>query len=358
MRYINILTIHKEPNYGACLQAYALYKKIEELGGHPRMIDLSMDYRVHPYNYTYRLLTPIYNYLRGYDYCYKKASEFSEKFCPNRIGPFYTYNQLAAYPWDSKDCFMVGSDQVWNPDITLNLSNAYNFSFLPGNITTRFSYASSIGYIKNEAEYMRRFNIDALRQFKKIGVRENFAVEFLAKHGMKATEVIDPTLLLDNYDELIGEVKEPTEEEPYILYLSLGENSKMNEFANRIAKERGLKIVKHYGYIQPNRRTNQKFISVQEWLRKINNASLVVTDSFHATVFSILFRTPFYVYLTSPQKASRIENLLNALDIKNRLYTDIKSLRQDEIDFNNAHKLLHEYRCGSLSFLKSLVENS
>ena len=358
MKYINILTIHKEPNYGACLQAYALYHKIEELGGHPRMIDLSMDYRTHPYNFTYRLITSIYHYLRGYDYCYNKASEFSEKYCPNRIGPFYTYEQLKECKWNPEDCFMVGSDQVWNPDITLNLSNAFNFSFLASNILTRCSYASSIGYIKDEAEYMRRFNIDALRQFKKIGVRENFAVEFLAKHGLKATEVIDPTLLLDNYDEIIGEVEEPTEEEPYILYLSLGENSKMNEFANKIAKERGLQIVKHYGYIQPDRRTNHKFISVQEWLRKIKNASIVVTDSFHATVFSILFRTPFYVYLTSPLKASRIENLLNALDIKERLYTEIKSIGQDEIDFNNAHKLLNEYRCGSLSFLKSLVENS
>lgn len=355
MSYINILTIHKEPNYGACLQAYALYTAVKQLGGNPRIIDLSMDYRSHAYTLLNRGVMPVYQYIKGYHYCYKKASDFSEKYCPCRTDTFYTIEQLKAYSWNPDDSYLIGSDQVWNPDITMNLANAYNFSFLPNSITNRFSYAASMGYLKDENSYRARFDIDALKKLKRVGVREKFAVDFLSKDGIKATEVIDPTLLFDDYSDITGAgVKEKND---YLFYFSLGENEEMNKFANRIAQKNGLQIEKRYGYLQPKRGTNMSFLSVEEWLWKIKNASIVVTDSFHATVFSILFGRSFYVYLTSPIKASRIDNLLKALGITDRIFYNTAETSVSKIDYEWVHHILKDYRKESLEFLLSIIKN-
>ena len=85
MHNVNILTIHKEPNYGAVLQAYALYKTIENLGHVPYIINLDMDYRRFPYSLKYRVLLGLHKWMKGYSHCFAQAERFSRKHCPNQI---------------------------------------------------------------------------------------------------------------------------------------------------------------------------------------------------------------------------------------------------------------------------------
>ena len=90
MHNVNILTIHKEPNYGAVLQAYALYKTIENLGHVPYIINLDMDYRRFPYSLKYRVLLGLHKWMKGYSHCFALAERFSHKYCPNQGGNFHS----------------------------------------------------------------------------------------------------------------------------------------------------------------------------------------------------------------------------------------------------------------------------
>ena len=353
----NILTIYNEPNYGACLQAYALYRTVEELGGNPRMIQLSLDYRSRAYTLRNRLLLPVYRLLKGYAPCFAKAEQFSREHNPNQTQKFFTEGQLASHKWNPDDVFMVGSDQVWNPSITSTLRKAYCLNFLPETCTKKSAYASSFGHINDEAERARQLDMESLASFKKIGVREAFGCEFLKHHGIASTEVVDPTLLRNDYHELIkGDIR-PREE---ILFLALSDTAEQQRFVDELSVKLGLPVRKVYGYLQPSRSANKRFLPVEGWLKAIAEAKVVVTDSFHASVFSILFHRQFYVFISQPSKAFRISNLLGALGIS----SDRIVASADEVDKNNiidytcVDARLAQLRASSLQFLKSIIDEN
>lgn len=354
MNHVNILTIHKEPNYGAVLQAYALYRTVEKLGRSPRMINLSMDFRSLDYNLKNRFALPIYRMLKGYSHCFRLAEKFSKEHCPCQTRKFYTLEELEKYKWNENDTFLIGSDQVWNPEITGHLSDAFCFSFLGENIKNRFSYAASLGNVKDEEKRRTDLDMASLSRFKKIAVREAFGVEFLRKSGIEATEVIDPTLLIDSYNDLLPR---RIEERHEILFLSLSDTKRMNAFVNDLSKQIVLPVRKLYGYLQPERSKNMKFLPIEEWLYSIACAKMVMTDSFHATVFSIIFHRPFFVYLSEPSKAFRIINLLDHLGIEGRIVNDAKNCADvPTIDYGKVDRLLADYRKGSFNYLTSILQ--
>lgn len=353
MHNVNILTIHKEPNYGAVLQAYALYKTIENLGHVPHIINLSMDYRRLPYNFKYRALLGLHKWIKGYSHCFAQAEQFSKRHCPNQIGNFHTMAELESYPWNKDDYYLIGSDQVWNPEITQNLRAAFCFSFLKNDVKNRYAYAASLGNIKDEEKRKSELDMKALSLFKKIAVREEFGVEFLQRNGLEAVEVIDPTLLLENYKDLLPR---KVEERKEILFLSLSDTADMNAFVKELSAKTGLPIRKHYGYLQPERIKNMNFLPVEEWLYAIASAKVIITDSFHATVFSILFGKPFYVYISEPSKVFRISNLLNILGIERRVVNDVDdAVIAPSINYEAVNKRLSVYRENSLKYLKSIL---
>lgn len=352
---VNIITIHNEPNYGALLQGYALYHVVETLGHTPRMINLGMQFRKYPFNIPYRMLVAIHNRLKGYNHCYRTAQSFCRRNEPNLLGNFQTVEQLRSYPWNEEDIYLVGSDQVWNPFITGNLQPAYTLSFLPDNCVNRYSYAVSLGHIKDEEQRARKLELpQTLKKFKQITVREQFGVEFLQKNGVQATEVIDPTLLLDSYEHLLPRKKK---EIPQVLYLALGEDEPMNHFAQDVADKYHLPLKKVYGYLQPSRAINKRFLPVEEWLYQIACSSVIVTDSFHAMVFSVLFGRDFYVYISNPTKVFRIENLLKRLNLHQRIVSNIEQVQPDAHPaYDEVSLKLAEYRKHSLKQLNEMLK--
>jgi hypothetical protein len=357
MKTVNILTINKEPNYGACLQAYALYATIEKMGYAVRMIDLSLDYRSRAYNLKNRIMLALYRQYKAYAGCFEKAEAFSDKHCPNSTPRFYNLQQLRDFRWKKDDFYIIGSDQVWNPNITGRLSRAYTFSFLPEECLNRFSYAASLGYIDDEQARANSLGPENLRKFKRISVRERFGLEFLQKFGIKATEVVDPTLLLDDVSGLLERPIAPKKE---LLFLALSDTAQQQHFVNQVAQKAHLPIHKVYGYLQPNRSINKKFLRIEDWLQAIAEAELVITDSFHATVFSILFHRQFYVYISAPSKVYRIANLLDKLGIStDRIVSDPALVNcSDRIDYSGVDKRLAELRASSLNFLKEILSES
>lgn len=356
MSFINILTIHKEPNYGACLQAYALYKKIEELGGHPRMIDLSIDYRHHKYSLLNKILIPVNNWLKGYQHCYDIAEEFSRKYCPNQIGNFHTLHEMESYSWNNDDAYIIGSDQVWNPSITGLLARCFTLSFLDKKVKKRYSYAASFGHIQDRDRVAEQLHIKDLKCFQKLGVREQFGKQYLMDYDIPSTVVVDPTLLIDNYKELLPRSPERRKE---ILFLSLSDTKDMNNFVNEISRQMQEPVRKIFGYLQPERAINKRFIKIEEWLYSIASSDIVVTDSFHATVFAIIFERPFLVFISAESKEARISNLLISLGISlDRIKRPGEIIDMDAlspVDFVAVKENLKIQRKQSVNFLKDIV---
>lgn len=351
----NILTIHKEPNYGALLQAYALYKILESFGVKPKIINLSLRYRNKPFTFFHRLLVWAYNKYKGYDYCNKQAEIFFKKYAANRTKPFYTLAQLMKHKWNPDESYILGSDQVWNPCITGNLSKAFTFDFLPRNCSKVYTYASSFGYITDEQERFRKLDISSFSsKFRLISVRESFGVDYLAKYNCQAIETIDPTLLIDSYQHLLPREPENLE---IILQLALGESDSMNLVTTKLSKRLRLPIEKYYGYLQTSRKINKCFLSVNDWLYKIASSRLIITDSFHAIVFCILFHKDFYYYSSHPSKNLRIENLLSHLGIQGRIISDVDSMNCcSSIDYKQVKIKLEKLRESSLEYIKSILK--
>ena len=130
----------------------------------------------------------------------------------------------------------------------------------------------------------------------------------------------------------------------------------MNVFVQKLSVKTGFPVRKHYGYLQPERRNNKRFLPVEEWLYAIASAKIVITDSFHATVFSILFGRPFYVYISEPSKVFRIANLLDVLGIERRVVSDVdEAIAAPAIHYEAVNKRLSAYREKSLNYLKSIL---
>ncbi len=357
MTTVNLLTINKEPNYGACLQAYALYTTIEKMGYSVRIIDLSIDYRSRKYSLLNRIMLRLYRLYKSYAGCYRKAANFSNSHCPNSTPRFYTTEQLRNFPWEPGDVYLIGSDQVWNPSITGRLQQAFTFDFLPDECSKRYSYATSMGYIDDEQKRIQALGLNNLHRFKRIAVREQFAVDFLQKFGIQAKEVVDPTLLLDDVTTLL---EKPVSAKKELLFLALSDTAEQQHFVDQAATRLNLPIHKVYGYLQPNRKINKQFLRIEEWLQAIAEAEVVVTDSFHATVFAILFHRPFYVYISAPSKVFRISNLLEKLGIStDRIVSDASMIDPTStIDYSEVDKKLALLRASSLDYLREILAES
>ena len=226
------------------------------------------------------------------------------------------------------DAIVVGSDQVWRPKYSNNIYEAFLRDVKKKSIK-RVAYAASFGV--NEWEYtakQTRVCSALAKKFDFISVREKSGVKLCKEHlGVDATWVLDPTLLLDKLDYLDLCKNVPESSEKYLAAYVLGINENVKRECEEKAKERGL-ILKMF-----SADSNASY-TIPEWLAMFRDASYVVTDSFHGTVFSIIFGKEFKCIYNETRGAARFESLLN-------LYNSGK---------------LEEMRQFSLNWLKNALE--
>lgn len=271
------------------------------------------------------------------------------------------------------DIVFVGSDQVWTP---MSLyAGFYNLEFVDRSVP-RFSYSSSFGrstVMPHQVEGVRSF----LNKMDVIAVRESSGAKIVKDlTGRDALVVVDPTLLLTagDWKEIIKD-SEASITEPYILCYMLGPRRDNRESVNKIGKALGLKVVtfnhmdryvdadKNFGDI------NKYDCNCLDFLKLLANAEYVVTDSFHCSVFSILFHKKFLsFYRINPTDAnsthSRIDNLLDSVGLRDRIATnnnDVKSLIESlvaESDWETIDSRIATLRDESLSFLSNALKVS
>ena len=249
------------------------------------------------------------------------------------------------------DITIVGSDQVWRREYNNDLYAMY-LSFAK-NIGLKISYAASFGidYWNYSEEQTRKCAILA-KQFKAISVREESGIKLCNDYlGVDAVNVLDPTLLLqkEEYENLCVSVEKPNEPTLYAYILDI--NQEKREILSKIAAEKNLvlKIVQA---------DNNAILTVPQWIAMFRDAEFIVTDSFHGTLFSIIFRKDFLTIGNKGRGMSRFTSILSKVGLEERLVNDFSTDFQTkpEINWSATEKLLEREIEKSYEFLKRYLK--
>ena len=214
----------------------------------------------------------------------------------------------------------------------------------------KIAYAASFGV--DDWEYtseQTKYCAELVKQFNAISVREMSGIDLCKKYlNVDAINVLDPTLLLNKSDYTCLCQNIPIDEERFLLVYVLDEDEQKYSYIEAFAKQKGLLIKQIHA-------ENKVSLSIEEWLALFRDAAYVVTDSFHGTVFSILYQKDFISLINMGRGASRFESLLTKLQLMNRGIDDWASIPEEQIDWSNVYGLLEEYRHESMQFLRNAI---
>lgn len=355
MKKVAILTFHRTNNYGAALQAYALQRVLNE-----KYEAEILDYR-NPYleglylQKSSEIKAKIRVIARRVVYP-KRTAQLDER--RGRFENFYQQHFMLsdivynggniAQANERYDAFIAGSDQVWNLHLSRGDWN-YFLEFAPPE--KRYSYAASIA-MNRTGEGNERIK-DDLNQFQSILVRESKAVDFLSSIGVKkpVTAVSDPVFLLgtDEWGKILPSVPN-SEKKKYVLLYTVANVTNSLEFAKRLAQRNNLTVISlssKQSVNVVNGVTNILDAGPIEFLDYIRNASYVVTSSFHALAFSVIFNVPFYYELCRDggNNNERLENIADIFHLRNREIISIEEPGdQSEPDWGAVNITLEKYR--------------
>jgi hypothetical protein len=378
---IGILTQPLENNYGGLLQAYALQKILKDLGHEVWTVDLP--FRKTLYLDSRALMGRIVRkyLLRNKDIEIilhepnKKEKEIiqqhTRKFIEenivltDRIVLVEKIDRLKKYQFDA---FVVGSDQVWRPMYSPGIPTFFlDFVQNDRNIK-RIAYAASFG--TDEWEITPKLTekcAKLAREFDSISVREDSGVMLCKDYlGVTAQHLVDPTLLIkkEDYIRLIENENVPIKEKTIMVYV-LDQTNEKKSIIDKVKQYFNLEInsvMPASVFSKESRKKIEQCIypPVTHWLRGFLDADFVVTDSFHGTVFSIIFEKPFITVVNESRGIARFKSLLKMFDLEHRLisnYEEINSqLLKEKIDYSKINAILKEEQRKSLNFLtKNLI---
>lgn len=336
---IGIITFFGNGNYGSELQALAMNGFCQERGHQVTFL------RIYSSNKLIRYIKRIWDRLSVLYHCkvdkeylnvYKdrrsnvnKQADISQELRNHiqakvntliKTGNISTFRMKHHSPFD---CYICGSDQVWSALI----QPVWAHNFLEGvSANRKIAYAPSIG-VNDVPDYYIQTVAPLVRDFKFLSVREqNVADLFEKKIGVKPLVAVDPTILvgIEYWTNLLQKENLAKPNKPYIFCYFLGEiNEGQVSFLNRFAGDREIIILPYEHHAIKLRKGKYVLADHLEFVNYIRYADYVFTDSFHATVFSLLFHKEFAVFQRShvgvTKQTSRIESLLSQLHLNNRL---------------------------------------
>jgi hypothetical protein len=403
---VAILTFARTNNYGATLQCYALNKYIRSLGHETIIINLPLDdgsvrsktvpstivkppvikriiWRLRyllnkaknkffsrnkqnvcvmePYEMRYSL-SPIQREeeLKFSAANMKLFDAFREKYLSNITKEYFEEEDFAKnYP--SADIYVVGSDQVWNIAITRWQYPLFFLSFVKGK-SKKIAYAACMGgsedilFSKEQKKCIGKL----LKGFDKISVRNQVAANILYKNfSINAKQVVDPTILLDGYEELARE--SDINATGSLWFDKFIINDLWLDAIRYVANQQGLDIRADRTLIRIPKIPFNPVVSVADWLRLVQTSSFVFTDSFHCTVFCILSRKQFITTPSYKGGEGRMLDLLKKLGLEDRFFFDPESVKRDiarwktPIDYDKVYIKLNKLKEESKDFLKEAL---
>ena len=362
---IAILTLDLQTNFGGILQAYALQTVLERMGHEVTHLQAKHS-RLHnpvvmPLVWCKRLYR---KYFQGdrqlpiFENPYKWAGKNTDRFISSNLNCRF----LAPEEWNEGlareyDVIVVGSDQVWRPNYTSDVTRFFT-AFLGHSDIRRIAYAASFGVDVNEfSEEQLACGREYLKLFSAISVREESGIRLCKElFDVQACQVLDPTMLLRREDYQRFTSTAPQSPGNLMVYV-LDRTEEKDAFIAEFAEKRGL--VPFYANSKTEIPWNvdipigeRKQPPLENWLRGFDDAEFVLTDSFHACVFSILFHKPFGVFVNLERGLSRIESVLRPLGLMDRCITDAPVDLDRSIDWKFIDNVLMQKTESSLDFLK------
>jgi len=356
MKKIGILTFHRSINYGAQLQAYALQKTVSDLGADCELVDYICPAVTDPYKPIYiNKKDPVKTLLkslvmwnrrlrkaRSFESFQNKIIKSKEQYTPETIGQAK----------DKYSKFITGSDQVFSPWCA-EFDPAYFLTFADDK--KKFSYAASFATKEIPEDKKEEFS-KRLEGFQKISVREKEGVGLVKDLCNKEAVVnLDPTFLLTA--EKWGEIAECDCNEPYVFVYSVMPHYDLVKFARKLAQENNMKVifVNEAPHFPDKNIEYKRSVPVEKFIGYIKNASYVVSNSFHATAFSVIFHKSMFIeFQNKVNRNVRAESFLNSLGISRGLENGVG--KETTIDWAKVDEILTEQRENSLNYLKAVID--
>lgn len=346
-----ILTFHRALSFGANLQCYALLISLQRIGYIASVLDYRQSYIEEHYK-------PISIFAISKLIRHPKSLIKYIIFSPSRIVTFRKFRlfqkkYLPCMNFNGKDLpqeidvLIIGSDQMWSTNYTGGKDDCY-LGNINHNINQKIvTYALSANE-KSMNEIGDENFITYSKNFTKISFREeNIADIFHNMTGRKASICLDPTLLTTERDwKILFDVK--WAKRKYIAVYQVhpvGDSfDKALNFARKIAFERNMRVLD----------INAMSIGPDEFVSIIKYAQMVITTSFHGTVFSILFHKEFVTLKVNDTIDARAKSILKRLELSNRMIDYKDTTPDNNIDYSKVDLKLEELRVSSLEYLKQL----
>ena len=362
---VGIFTFPNSVSYGATLQMYALYDAVNRMGHDAEIINYHNAYmKAEKHRESSKDAAPIKSFAKKTMrtlihfrlYCsFRRFEKENMKLYP--LKPF-TEKQKLPDIGNRYNAVICGSDQIWNPDIT-DTDLSYFLDFC-GKNTRRISYAPSFGIDKFSDDFSKLIEKE-LAEFHALSVREKPGQDFICKLlGKEASLVADPTFLVSSDQWTKLERKHSAANGEYILYYTIRRSDNLLRHCMEFSSKTGLKVVIVGGnYLKVIRNRNPLVeyaidIGPDEWLYLLHNARYIFTNSFHGTAFSINYNKDFFVEFSSLTN-SRLEQIIGALKLENRIVKTDNELSVEPIDYTSVEKYLSELRKSSEQFLNTAL---
>lgn len=368
---IGILTFHRADNYGAILQVYALQRKLIDKGYSTDIIDYRCSAIEEDYIYNIfpsvrkNILAWCKDFVKNLYMVPKKkikakrCNAFRNEYL--RISSAYISKEDRIDAQNKYDLIITGSDQIWSIKLTKGKDDWYCFKKEIDKCTIA-AYGASVGNLKEFSDNIEMFKKD-LNNYCMISTREAETKDYLEKVlNREIYRVLDPTLLVSesiwNDMAMKSKIKIGCK---YILYYDVEKNTESEKIAIDISKRTGYKLI-HFdssfrmlfrgGYAQE--------AGPIEFIWFIKNAEYVVTSSFHATVFSIIFEKDFCV-VPHPKTGARVRNLLNDLLLDDHIVELFNDYAYNELprntNFMKAKDIIYSERKESERYIDSCINN-
>lgn len=357
---VGIITFHTALNYGAVFQTFALFKSLQKLGVEVKVID----YRA-PFNEKRFAPKPLSYFVKPREIFNIIFRNSYQRFCPKVFKSFVSRNiSLTAPQYSQKDlellnnefdCFITGSDQVWNLACTAG-DDSYYLTFV-NEWKKKNSYAASFGYTQIPEDKQTLYS-SLLKNFNKISVRETPGIDIVKSLVNKEAKlVLDPTLLLNKseWEELADYSLVPAEN--YLLMYLMSEDKALIKQAKEYARQNNLKIIYlTQRLFNVSGVENIRNSSPEQWLGLFSKANAIATNSFHGLVFSINFGKHLITkYIPRSIANSRIETMINLFQLQSNLMDSTVFCAENRINYESVEALLLENRDFSINYLRSIV---
>lgn len=371
---IAILTQPLRYNFGGILQNYALQTILTRIGHDVVTLDPPRYHCKYWWQYLLLIFRHTFTrYIRGFHDVPIFAELLQDK--ETRLLGTNTFKFVDKYIcrkeyWDiSKavkeqdyDAYIIGSDQTWRCRYNRDRIQDMFLTFTKGWNVKRIAYASSFGKDTWEGNTeTTKICREAIKAFDLVSVRESSGIDICKNvFNVDAFHVLDPTLLLDkeDYTQLVKRMKHLDIKEGELYLYILDENEENKKLANDIASSKGMKSFTYHSNLTDwqHKHTLEEHIQspVELWLSGFNQAKVVLTDSFHACVFSIIFRKQFYLYGNTNRGMARYNSLFNMLGISNRMVKTIEDIKNiQDINYDIVYDKLRRLQRKSTDLLNS-----